>query len=66
MVAAAAGLIVAQAVYVWLFWQELYYLLVAAVGNGDALNHLIEAVSAEGVKRPTKLTETVIMFVVSG
>ena len=24
------GLIVAQAVYVWLFWQELYYLLLAA------------------------------------
>jgi uncharacterized protein (TIGR00645 family) len=60
------GLIVAQAVYVWLFWQELYYLLVAAMGDGDALNHVIEAVTAEGVKRPTKLTETVIMLVVLG
>jgi uncharacterized protein (TIGR00645 family) len=53
-------------VYVWLFWQELYYLLVAALGGGDALNHVIEAVTAEGVKRPTKLTETVIMLVVLG
>jgi uncharacterized protein (TIGR00645 family) len=60
------GLIVAQAVYVWLFWQELYYLLVAALGDSDALNHVIEAVTAEGVKRPTKLTETVIMLVVLG
>src|SRR5688572_20397049 len=34
------GLIVAQAVYVWLFWQELYYLLLAAVGNAPALEHV--------------------------
>ena len=27
------GLIVAQGIYVWLFWQELYYLLLAAFGN---------------------------------
>jgi uncharacterized protein (TIGR00645 family) len=60
------GLIIAQAVYVWLFWQELYYLVVAAMGDGDALNHVIEAVTTEGVKRPTKLTETVIMLVVLG
>jgi uncharacterized membrane protein YqhA len=25
------GLIVAQGVYVWLFWQELYYLLLSAL-----------------------------------
>ena len=60
------GLIVAQAVYVWLFWQELYYLLFAAFGNADALNHVIEAVTVEGVKRPAKLNETVIMLVVLG
>jgi uncharacterized protein (TIGR00645 family) len=60
------GLILAQAVYVWLFWQELYYLLMATFGSGDALNHVIEAVTAEGVKRPTKLNETVIMLVVLG
>jgi uncharacterized protein (TIGR00645 family) len=60
------GLIVAQAVYVWLFWQELYYLLSAAFGNDHALNHVIDAVTAEGLERPTKLTETVIMLVVLG
>src|SRR5262245_52316078 len=27
------GLIVAQAIYVWLFWQELYYLLMATFGD---------------------------------
>src|SRR5688572_6372257 len=60
------GLIVAQGIYVWLFWQELYYLLLAAMGNGNALEHVIDAVSVEGVERPTKLTETVIMLVVLG
>jgi uncharacterized protein (TIGR00645 family) len=60
------GLIVAQGIYVWLFWQELYYLLLAAFGDGNALDHVIDAVSVEGVARPTKLTETVIMLVVLG
>jgi uncharacterized protein (TIGR00645 family) len=60
------GLIVAQAIYVWLFWQELYYLLVAAFGNEAALEHILEAVSVEGMVRPTKLNETVIMLVVLG
>jgi uncharacterized protein (TIGR00645 family) len=60
------GLIIAQAVYVWLFWQELYYLLLAALGSSDALNHVLDAVSVEGVKRPLKLNETVIMLVVLG
>ncbi|HEX5128437.1 MAG TPA: YqhA family protein [Usitatibacter sp.] len=60
------GLIVAQAIYVWLFWQELYYLLLAAFGNADALGHVIEAVTVEGVAKPTKLNETVIMLVVLG
>jgi uncharacterized protein (TIGR00645 family) len=60
------GLIVAQAVYVWLFWQELYYLLLAAMGNANALTHVLDAVSVEGVERPTKLNETVIMLVVLG
>ncbi|HEX6298297.1 MAG TPA: YqhA family protein [Burkholderiales bacterium] len=60
------GLIIAQAIYVWLFWQELYYLLLAAAGNANALGHVIDAVSVEGVARPTKLTETVIMLVVLG
>jgi len=60
------GLIVAQAVYVWLFWQELYYLILAAVGNAPALEHVLDAVTVEGVARPTKLNETVIMLVVLG
>ena len=60
------GLIVAQAIYVWLFWQELYYLLLAAFGNGGALTHVLDAVSVEGVERPAKLNETVIMLVVLG
>ena len=60
------GLIVAQAIYVWLFWQELYYLVLAALGNANALDHVIDAVTVTGVERPTKLTETVIMLVVLG
>jgi uncharacterized protein (TIGR00645 family) len=62
------GLIVAQGVYVWLFWQELYYLLLAAFGNVDALDHVLDAVTvaAPGVERPTGLNETVIMLVVLG
>jgi uncharacterized protein (TIGR00645 family) len=60
------GLIVAQAIYVWLFWQELYYLLLAAMGNLNALNHVLDAVTVEGVERPAKLNETVIMLVVLG
>jgi uncharacterized protein (TIGR00645 family) len=62
------GLIVAQGVYVWLFWQELYYLLLAAFGNASALNHVLDAVTVdvEGVLRPTGLNETVIMMVVLG
>ena len=59
------GLIVAQGVYVWLFWQELYYLLVAAFGNADARDHVLDAVTA-GRARPEGLNETVIMLVVLG
>ena len=60
------GLIVAQGIYVWLFWQELYYLLLAAFGNVDALTHVLDAVTVPGVDRPAKLDETVIMLVVLG
>ena len=60
------GLIIAQCANVWLFWQELYYLILASFDNSDALNHVIEAVTVEGVKHPTKLNETVIMLVVLG
>ena len=60
------GLIVAQAIYVWLFWQELYYLVVAAFGNEAALAHILDAVTVEGAPKPHKLNETVIMLVVLG
>ena len=60
------GLIVAQAIYVWLFWQELYYLLAATFGDGSALNHVLDSVTVEGAKRPSKPNETVIMLVVLG
>jgi uncharacterized protein (TIGR00645 family) len=60
------GLIIAQGIYVWLFWQELYYLVLAAFGNLNALEHVIDAVTVTGVARPTKLNETVIMLVVLG
>jgi uncharacterized protein (TIGR00645 family) len=60
------GLIVAQGVYVWLFWQELYYLLLAAFGSQEALTHVLDAVTVDGVERPAGLTETVIMLVVLG
>ena len=45
------GLIVAQAIYVWLFWQELYYLLLAAFGNADALSHVLDAVTVQNGAR---------------
>ena len=60
------GLIVAQAVYVWLFWQELFYLISAAFGSESALHHILDAVSVEGAPKPAKLNETVIMLVVLG
>ncbi|MSQ50121.1 MAG: YqhA family protein [Betaproteobacteria bacterium] len=60
------GLIAAQGIYVWLFWQELYYLVLAAFGNTSALGHVLDAVTVTGVDRPAKLTETVIMLVVLG
>jgi uncharacterized protein (TIGR00645 family) len=60
------GLIVAQAIYVWLFWQELYYLVSAAIGNEYALNHILDTVTVEGAQRPNKPNETVIILVVLG
>ena len=60
------GLIVAQCVYVWLFWQELYYLVMATFGDGQALTHVLDSVTVEGGVRPTKPNETVLMLVVLG
>jgi uncharacterized protein (TIGR00645 family) len=60
------GLIVAQAIYVWLFWQELYHLLMATFGSADSLTHVLDAVTVEGAPRPDKPNETVLMLVVLG
>jgi len=60
------GLIVAQAIYVVLFWQELYHLLLATFGNADSLVHVLDAVTVEGGSRPKKPDETVLMLVVLG
>lgn len=60
------GLILAQGVYVYQFWAELYYLILAAFGNADALKHILDAVTVDGAKAPTKLNEVTIMLVVLG
>lgn len=62
------GLILAQCVYVFHFWVELVDLIRAAMGNVDALKHLLDAVSVAGAAevRPAKLNETTIMLVVLG
>lgn len=60
------GLILAQAVYVYMFWSELYYLILSAFGNEAALKHILEAIAVEGAKAPTKLNEVTIMLVVLG
>jgi uncharacterized protein (TIGR00645 family) len=60
------GLIVAQAIYVWLFWQELYYLVMATFGDSNALTHVLDSVTVEGGQRPSKPNETVLMLVVLG
>ena len=60
------GLILAQAVYVYMFWSELYYLILSAFGNEAALKHILDAIAVEGAKVPTKLNEVTIMLVVLG
>jgi uncharacterized protein (TIGR00645 family) len=60
------GLILAQCVYVYHFWVELTDLIGAVMGNHTALQHIFDMVAIEGVPRPTKITETIIMLVVLG
>ena len=60
------GLIVAQAIYVWIFWQELFHLVMATFGNADSLVHVLDAVTVEGGERPLKPNENVLMLVVLG
>jgi uncharacterized protein (TIGR00645 family) len=60
------GLILAQCVYVFHFWVELKDLVLAAMGNAEALQHIITAVAVPNAPAPTKLNETTIMLVVLG
>ena len=60
------GLILAQGVYVFQFWSELYYLVLSAFGNSSALAHILSSVTVAGAAVPTKLDEVTIMLVVLG
>ncbi|MBC7499012.1 MAG: YqhA family protein [Herminiimonas sp.] len=60
------GLILAQCVYVFHFWVELSDLIGAVLGNEKALDHILTAVTIDGMVRPTKLNESTIMLVVLG
>jgi uncharacterized protein (TIGR00645 family) len=60
------GLILAQCVYVFHFWVELKDLVLAAMGNEAALQHIFQAVAVPGAPLPDKLNETTIMLVVLG
>jgi uncharacterized protein (TIGR00645 family) len=59
-----AGLILAQAVYVFHFWVELVHLIEAAFGNQDALTKLVASIGYKPEAQLTGLNETVIMLVV--
>ncbi|RSZ55573.1 TIGR00645 family protein [Massilia atriviolacea] len=60
------GLILAQCVYVFHFWVELKDLIGAVLGNQTSLEHILTAVTVEGMKPATKLNEATIMLVVLG
>jgi uncharacterized protein (TIGR00645 family) len=60
------GLILAQCVYVYAFWNDLINLISAAIGNQHALDHILDAVAVQGAVRPTMLNETTIMLIVLG
>jgi uncharacterized protein (TIGR00645 family) len=59
-----AGLILAQAVYVFHFWVELVHLIEAAFGNPEALAKLVSSIGYRPETQLTGLNETVIMLVV--
>jgi uncharacterized protein (TIGR00645 family) len=60
------GLILAQCVYVYQFWTELSSLIGAALGNQEALQHILDAIAIQGADKPTRLNETTLMLVVLG
>lgn len=60
------GLIVAQAVYVFHFFIELYHLVMAAFGSQPDIDALIQSVGYKYEFAAQGLNETVIMLVVLG
>ncbi|MEN9868118.1 MAG: hypothetical protein RL748_3708 [Pseudomonadota bacterium] len=60
------GLILAQCVYVFHFWVELVDLIRAAMGNQDALKHILVAAYGSGAHAAKTLNETTIMLIVLG
>ena len=58
------GLILAQCVYVFHFWVELWHLIEAALGNDEALAKLVSSIGYKSTAPLTALNETVIMLVV--
>ena len=45
----------AQGIYVWLCWQELYYLVLAAFGNAGALGHVTFLLSVMAIAASDRL-----------
>lgn len=58
------GLILAQGVYVFHFWVELWHLIDAARGSEEALAKLVTSIGYKSDAPVTGLNETVIMLVV--
>jgi len=58
------GLILAQAVYVYLFWVELVHLIEAAFGNDAALQQLVSSMGYRSTAPITSINETIVMLVV--
>ena len=58
------GLILAQAVYVWHFFLELYHLVFAAFGSQPDVAALVSSIGYKADAPVTSLNETIIMLVV--
>jgi uncharacterized protein (TIGR00645 family) len=58
------GLILAQGVYVWHFFLELYHLVMAAFGSQPDVAALVKSIGYKSDVSITSLNETVIMLVV--
>jgi uncharacterized protein (TIGR00645 family) len=58
------GLILAQGVYVWHFFLELYHLIMAAMGSQADVEALVRSIGYKTTAPITALNETLIMLVV--